>query len=83
MRFVALSDNGVAAEPGQSAPSNSAMEHCPYCKLGDLPAVVGQAPAFMARLCLQGDHLPALFLHGTRGTHAWSSAQARAPPQHL
>ncbi len=63
-----------------SAPVAHVLDQCPYCSLQS--DATGLPPAAMAQVVpsVLAHAVPALFLRAPRTLHAWSSAQARAPP---
>ena len=57
------------------------LEHCPLCMLqADGLGLPPNARPLVAPVAL-GHTVPWLFLRAPRPLHAWSSAQARAPPR--
>ena len=56
------------------------LEHCPYCALGSVTAVLPSptAPALALLALTQAE--PALFLRAPRTLFAWAAAQPRGPP---
>jgi len=77
-----VASDGSTAPAEQPAPGHAAgdFEHCPFCFLqGHASALPSQPPAAFAPGGLRFD-VPRLFLLAARTSHAWASAQARAPP---
>ena len=77
--LVAAPEGLTDPQPGSSG--GHAFEHCPFCG-SHAPALYGP-PASSAVLTVPAlaDVRPAAFLFAPRTLHAWTSAQARAPPR--
>lgn len=77
-QWVAI--NAVGAEAAKQKQLAHGEGHCPFCLLqahgmAPPPALPGLPVAMTG-----ADAQPFLFLHAPHPLHAWSSAQARAPP---
>ncbi len=69
---------GLAAAPAET---RHLLEHCPLCMLqADGLGLSPHVRPLVAPVA-PGHSVPWLFLRAPRPLHAWSSAQARAPPR--
>lgn len=75
--------DGDSADSGgsKSAPASAhPLEHCPYCSI-HMPALgVPPTPVVVPRDVGPESEFPHAFLAAPRTSHAWVSAQPRAPP---
>jgi len=63
-----------------TGPVAHVLDHCPFCSLQSDTTGLPPAPLAVVAPAALAHAMPALFLQAPRTLHAWSSAQARAPP---